>query len=52
MYLPINITFYVIYIRIFNIYLLFIDFSARESIRQQIPTENQRRTDIYDVNEK
>lgn len=28
---------------------MFIDFSAREKMRQQIPTEHQRRTDIYDT---
>lgn len=30
---------------IFNV----LDFGARENMRQQIPTENQRRTDIYDT---
>jgi len=28
---------------------MFIDLSVRENMRQQIPTENQRRTDIYDT---
>lgn len=28
---------------------MFIDFSVRENMRQQIPTETQRRTDVYDT---
>lgn len=28
---------------------MFTDYIARETMRQQIPTENQRRTDIYDT---
>jgi len=28
---------------------MIIDFSIRENMRQQIPTENQRRTDIYNT---